>query len=132
MLISAFAGKVGPGIRTYAYANELISMTQGRESYSTVFRSEISCRRKLPAMPTAAHKLHHEGDGGGEVASAWPVANSRTSRDAGLLPALGLRLGSSDGLSLSPCGGRAAGVSSGRSAALTRRRTAETAARAGV
>jgi hypothetical protein len=68
ILTNAFASNVGPGTRMYSYANELISMTQGRESYWTEFRSEISCRRKLPQMPVAAHNLHHEGDGEEEVA----------------------------------------------------------------
>ncbi len=117
----------------YSYANEVTSMTPGRGSYSMEFLHCDFVTQKIAERVIAAHKSHHAGDDEGEAASAEPVARSRTSPEAGLLAALGLRLARRDGLSLSLCGRlMASGILSGRSAALTRRRTAETGARAGV
>ena len=70
VLINAFAGKVGPGTWMYSYANGLISMTQGRGSYSMEFSHRDFVPQKIAERVIAAHKLHHEGDGEGELASA--------------------------------------------------------------
>jgi elongation factor G len=53
-----------------SYANELISMTQGRGSYSMEFSHYDFVPAEIAEKVIAAHKLHHAGEDEGEAASA--------------------------------------------------------------
>ncbi len=53
-----------------SYANELISMTQGRGSYSMEFSHYDFVPAELAEKVIAAHKPHHAGDEEGEAATA--------------------------------------------------------------
>ncbi len=53
-----------------SYANELISMTQGRGSYSMEFSHYDFVPTEIAEKVIAAHKPHHAGDQEGEAASA--------------------------------------------------------------
>jgi elongation factor G len=51
-----------PFAEMLSYANELISMTQGRGSYSMEFSHYDFVPSELAEKVIAAHKPHHEGD----------------------------------------------------------------------
>jgi elongation factor G len=53
-----------------SYANELISLTQGRGSYSMEFSHYDYVPQELAEKVIAAHKPHHAGDESGEAATA--------------------------------------------------------------
>ena len=53
-----------------SYANELISMTQGRGSYSMEFSHYDFVPTEIAEKVIAAHKPHHAGEEEGEAASA--------------------------------------------------------------
>jgi len=59
-----------PFAEMLSYANELISMTQGRGSYSMEFSHYDFVPSELAEKVIAAHKPHHAGEEEGEAASA--------------------------------------------------------------